>query len=434
MNAHDIAFKEAENEVVLKIVYLSPYFWPEEIGSAPYCTDLARLLRGKGHDLNVVAFRPHYPKPEPFIAWADGSRDSEEYYGVNIARVPNKGRAKGGAFDRLKNDLRYLGAVVRRVVAGKISKADIVVAYVPSIFTLYAAKLVKVTRGSGIVAVVHDIESGLAKSLGLTSGRALTWMMRLVERVGLSFADEIIVLTEGMKSELIALGCARPITVLPIWTEAMPIKNRSPEKPLVVGYSGNFGKKQNLDQLIPLIVRLAHERPEVRVLLRGDGSEKNRIKSIVEAKNLSNVVFEPLAPSDRFVEALQSIDVHLIPQALNVANYALPSKLFSIMAAGRTFVCIAPRNTTLDKFTIQSGAGFCALPDNEEDIWGKITTLLDDSELREKLGSVGRDFVEMNMNREVVGASYESILLNLYDSLSLYSKKADLPSNIGDGV
>src|SRR6218665_3243152 len=93
-------------------------------------------------------------------------------------------------------------------------------------------------------------------------------------------------------------------------------------KPLDVGYSGNFGKKQNIDQLLPLIERLGRERPGIQVLLRGDGSEKDRLKDIIEARNISNVTFEPLAPSEKFVEALQSIDVHLIPQALNVANYA----------------------------------------------------------------------------------------------------------------
>ena len=59
------------------ILYLSPCFWPEQVGSAAYCTDLALHLQAEGHRLRVEAFRPHYPDAKHFPAWADGARDDE---------------------------------------------------------------------------------------------------------------------------------------------------------------------------------------------------------------------------------------------------------------------------------------------------------------------------------------------------------------------
>ena len=69
-----------------KIAYFSPYFWPEAIGSAPYCTDIARRLAEEGHDVNVWAFRPYYPRANLFPQWQDGSRDEETIDGLLVYR------------------------------------------------------------------------------------------------------------------------------------------------------------------------------------------------------------------------------------------------------------------------------------------------------------------------------------------------------------
>lgn len=394
----------------LRVLYLSPYFWPEEIGSAPYCSDLAFWLAGRGHDLATIAFRPHYPKPGPFVTWADGSRDDEDHEGVAISRVAVSGRGTGGVKDRLKNDLRYLFAVWRRTLTQKVGRTDVVVAYVPSIFTLYAAALVRLLHGARVVAVVHDIESGLATSLGMTSGSLLPRLMRMVERIGLFFAHEVIVLTEGMKDELTRIGCRKPITVLPIWAEVVPWSPVEAGHAPVVAYSGNFGKKQNLDQLLPLIERLWRERPEVKVILRGDGSEKARICQAIDALGIGNTKFLPLAPAEEFIAALQSVNLHLVPQALNVANYALPSKLFSIMSAGRPYVCIATPDSPLDDLATRSGAGTCVTPGSEEALWQAVVGLIDDIDRQNRFGEAGQAFIKENMNRTKIASAYEALL------------------------
>src|SRR5271156_1782435 len=151
-----------------KILYLSPYFWPEEIGSAPLCTELAVWLREHGNDVRVVAFKPHYPNPDQFRMWSDGTLDSEKLGDIPVCRVPVAGRGQGGFARRLANDLRFFWEVLRRAVFGEYNRTDVVVAYVPSVLTLYGAKVVRLVSGASILGVVHDIESGLASSLGLT--------------------------------------------------------------------------------------------------------------------------------------------------------------------------------------------------------------------------------------------------------------------------
>ncbi len=389
------------------ILYLSPYFWPEEIGSAPYSSELAVHLAARAPVI-AVTFRPHYPSIDPFGEWADGSRDRETHDGVEIQRVPVAARGAGGFKDRLRNDLRFLAQVTAGALRGRYRGTEVIVAYVPSVLTLYGAKLVAVLTGAPILAVVHDIESGLAAALGIGRGRGLLALMRFVERIGLNFAQEVVVLTDGMKTELQAIGCHRPISVIPIWGQPSASSPIDPAARPVLTYSGNFGKKQNIDQLLPLFARLTAEGRDVGIVLRGGGSELGRIQTEIAARGIQNVQFLPLVPAAEFTSTLQAANIHLVPQASNVANYALPSKLFSIMAAGRPFVCMAVKGSPLDVLATKSGAGICVPPQDDIALYAAVSALLADPASQREMGQKGQDFVRTYMNRDIILAEFSA--------------------------
>jgi colanic acid biosynthesis glycosyl transferase WcaI len=394
----------------MRILYLSPYFWPEEIGSAPYCTDLALWLRDSGHEVYVVAFRPHYPSAQLFLDWADGSHDRDQLDGVQISRVPVAGRGGGGFKDRLKNDLAFLRHVLRATIGGKFRGTDVVVAYVPSTLTLYGAFAVRLTTGARIVAVVHDIESGLAKTLGIATGSSLSFLMRLAERIGLNRAERVVALTEGMRDELRAIGCRRPVEVLSIWAAPPPAAATPPEGATVVMYSGNFGRKQNLEQLLPVFKRLCRENPAIRILLRGDGQEWAHFKSRVDDARITNADFLPLVPAADFMNCLRAAHIHLVPQAENVANYSIPSKVFSIMASGRPFISIASPGSPLDALARSSGAGICVAPKDDEALYCTISDLANDLDRQRRMGEAGRHFVDTHMNKQLILNAYEKLI------------------------
>ena len=396
-----------------RVLYLSPYFWPEEIGSAPYCRELAQHLSDRGYEVSALTFRPHYPNIEPFKAWMAGERDFETYQNIKIERVPVSPRGAGGFKDRIKNDIRYMKACIRHAIKGSYSDTDAIYAYIPSILTLYGAKALKMRSGAPIIAVVHDIESGLAHSLGITSKPLVLKMMRAIERIGLNFADYIIVLTDGMEKEIVDMGCQKAIEVLPIWSQVAEMAPIDPTAPVRVMYSGNFGKKQNLDQLLPLLSHISTTFPDVEIVMRGGGSERPRIEQEIQKRGITSAQFKELAPSEKFMASLQSANVHLVPQALNVANYALPSKLFSIMSAGRPFVCIAEKDSPLDELARHSGAGICVYPGDEARLCREVETLLVDVMRQKRMGEAGRHFVQSHMNRETILGRYDKILLQV---------------------
>lgn len=394
----------------MKILYLSPYYWPEEIGSAPYATGLAEFLASKGDSVTTVAFRPHYPSIEPYSAWQEGNLDNEIHESVSIIRVPVNERGSGGFKTRLKNDLRFFFSISKMTLQRKFKGTDVVVAYVPSIFSLFASKLVQLMTGAPIIAIVHDIESGLAHSLRITKSKTVLSIMRLIERIGLNWAHTVVVLTKGMREELENIGCRRPIEIVSIWGNSGSVTSIDPHRIPVLTYSGNFGKKQNIDQLFPLIEHLDEIESPAKIILRGDGSERTRIENEVKNRKLGNVEFADLVPANQFIATLQEANIHLVPQATNVANYALPSKLFSIMSAGRPFVCIAKESSPLDELAKESGAGICIDPSDHEGLKVEVTALLSDPGKQQEMGHRGQSFIRNQMNREDILNRLEGLI------------------------
>ncbi|MFP1133211.1 glycosyltransferase family 4 protein [Asticcacaulis sp. W401b] len=393
----------------MKVIYLSPYFWPEVIGSAKYCTDVAQYLAGRKHDVIAYAFRPHYPTVDGFEAWRDGSRDKERYEGITLYRVPSVQRKNGGFGARFKNDFTFFSRIVIAAFSKESQGADVVVAYIPSILTALSGYIISLIRGARLIVVVHDIESGLAKSLGIVTMPLLVKFMSFLEKIVLNRADRIIVLTDGMRKYLIRNGVRREIIVLPIWSTLSELKSEQ-KKSISIGYSGNFGKKQNIDQILPLIKDIGDKYSNSQIILRGNGSEKARIIQEIDKFDIKNVQFLDLAPTEKLSAALQEIDIHLVPQAVDTGDYAVPSKLVSIMAVGRPFVCIAEAGSTIDMISKESGAGICVPNGNYAMLFSAVAELFEDSEKRSEMGRKGQDYVRLHLDREIIMEKYAGVI------------------------
>jgi colanic acid biosynthesis glycosyl transferase WcaI len=392
-------------------VIIAQYFWPEPIGSAPYCSDLAEWLAKNGHEVRVITSRPHYPAPGLYPQWHDGSRDREKYGNASVVRVKGNHRFGSGLFGRLANDLVFTIQALRKCMSKDLRETvGVVACFVPSVLALFPARWLARRAQASLVVIIHDIESGLASSLGIARLRPVIALMRFVERVAFSMATQIVVLSEAMGAEIVALGVTRPVSVLPIWTSVPDDEEDVEPRPFTAMYSGNFGKKQNLDQLIPVIEALHRDKAPIQFVMQGDGSERQRLQSRLLEMKLGNVEFRDLVPAVELVRSLRSADVHLVPQALKVAPYAIPSKVFGIMGAARPFIAVAEDGSPLHTLAIESGGGVCVRPGDDQAFMSALTRLSQDGSLRREMGRRGRDYVMRHMLREQVLQQYGALL------------------------
>ena len=374
-------------------LFVTQYYRPELIGSGPYCGDMAEWLT---HELEVrvLTGRPHYPGDAIFADYRSGNHDREMLDGVSVTRVPNRVAGGGGALRRMTVDAHFLMRSLFELVRGRVHRQSHVVSLCPSILTVILGAIMT-RKGGRHVAVIHDIESGLAAGLGMVGGGAVLSCLRMVERVALNRADLVLVLSENMRQQLLDRGVRVPIKVLPIWIDTDKIfpNDRRCAQPMTVIYSGNFGKKQSLAQILDLASLLQTACPAIRMVLRGEGREARGLIETAQSLGLRNMEFRPLLPPSRLNEALSEGDIHLVPQNPQAADYAVPSKIFAIMAAGRPFIATAEPGSLLHQMQRDTGAFLCVPPNNPAAFADAVLQLAQDDGLRAELGARGRAHV-----------------------------------------
>ena len=377
-----------------RVLFVTRYYWPELIGSAPFSTDIAEWLAKHGRESTVVSGLPHYPDTAVFAAYRNGRLNRETVGGVDVERLRVGPPRGSSARARIANEAEFLLRGLAALASGRLKRHSVVLALCPSILSV--ALGVAARRRHGVcVAVVHDIQSGLAEKLGMGGGR-LAGFMRSCERAVLNRTDLVVVLSAEMKDQLRQIGVTTPIEVVPLWVDTDQLQ-AIPEVAgtgIKVLYSGNLGRKQGLGQVVELARELATRRTDIEFVLRGNGNQAADLMADIARLGLTNIRLVELQPSEALGTALAAGDIHLVPQRPDAAAFAVPSKVFNIMAVGRPFVATALPDSVLGRLQRQSGAFLCVPPDDPVSFAKAIIELADDSRLRQELGRRGREFVE----------------------------------------
>lgn len=395
----------------IELLMVSLNFHPEPTGTAAPIADLTWWLAENGHDVRVAAARPHYPEGRVFDGYRRGARDRETVNDAAVRRFAIPVSAKRGMLQRLASELTFALQLLRARLTGGVAPAPYVISVSPSIFNVAMAALFR-RRGGRFLVIVYDIQSSLGASLAMGLGGVLLQGLRRVERYAFNRADVIVTLSEAMEQSLRELGVHAPVHILP---PQIDIKEFDPapapaDMPPTVVYSGNFGRKQGLEQVLRMASVLAERGHPARIVLRGDGDQRAGLQALKAELGLTNVAFEPLVPREQLAASFAAGLVHLIPQIPDGGDFAVPSKAFSIMAAARPFVCTALPGSSLDTLARSTNAGLSVPPDDPVAFADAVAALLADPERRARMGAAGRAYAAAHADREVICAEMLRLL------------------------
>lgn len=375
------------------VLMISQYYRPEPIGSGPFCTDLAEALAASGRRVQVLTARPHYPHGIVYDAYRNGLLDEQCLNDVHVFRVPAYLKPRGSVLDRLLNETSFALNGANALRRGTVPRAGIVVALCPSVFTVLLATTLR-RKGARCIALVHDIQSGIAEGLGMVAG-GIGGGLRQLERTAFNRCDALVVLSEEMRERLQRLGVHRPIIVHPIWidTDAIEATPAGDGAARLALYSGNFGRKQGLMQIVDAASELSRRKAGISIRMRGNGSERRNLEQEIRERGLTNIEICDLLPTEQLSAGLAEGDIHLVPQDPTAADYAVPSKIYGIMAAGRPFVATAQPGSTLWRLQEETGAFLCVPPNDPVALTEALVSLAGDGDRRRLLGRRARDYV-----------------------------------------
>jgi len=162
------------------------------------------------------------------------------------------------------------------------------------------------------------------------------------------------------------------------------------------------------------VVAAARQLPDptdIRLVINGEGSRRAELDA--DASELPNVTLVDYQPPERLPELLAAGDVHLVLLKKGLASVSVPSKLYSILSAGRPVIASVDAGTEVDRVVTRTGAG-AAVPAGDLDSFVRaVLQFADDPRARHAAGAAGRRFAEGWLSAAEVAEAYEDLFEEL---------------------
>jgi glycosyltransferase involved in cell wall biosynthesis len=157
----------------------------------------------------------------------------------------------------------------------------------------------------------------------------------------------------------------------------------------VVLFAGWFKMPSGVIDLLRAFEILARQRPNVSLLLVGDGVLMPQVKRFIAERRPPNVVMTGLVPREQFRIYQQLADVVVTPEIRSLFNeLGAPLKLFECLASGKPTV--ATRITSHQAIVRDGQNGYLVEPEDPEDIARGLSRALDAPDAAE-VGRRGRE-------------------------------------------
>ncbi len=377
----------------MHILLLNEYYPPDTSATAKMAAQVAETL-AQSHDVTVVAGRPSYD-PDEFYPFAFLRRDTRNH--VCVERVGSTAYPRHQMRRRVSNYLSYLALAVPRALA---IHADVVLAMTDPPVAGIAGAFIAQMGHRPFVYNIRDLYPDMA--IGGDIIRPSSWVERWekMHRRALRQAARVIVLGEDMRERILSKGIEpdRVVVVrdgtsfpafLPATTDPIVKEIRSGFA-FVALHAGNLGFYGAWETLLEAAKILGNEN--TGLVFIGDGA--NRAALQASATNVPNIRFLPFRPAEQVPHVMMAGDVHIVTVRRSLEGVVVPSKLYSILAAGRPVLAVAAAESDAARIVRESGCGLTADPDDPAAVAAAIRSLRSDPGRLAEMGRRARETAE----------------------------------------
>lgn len=403
----------------MKLVVLTPHFAPDVAPTGAVIDRIAAELVELGHEIQVITSLPWYREHRIEPGYEGKLVRREKTLWGEIVRVhPFPTDDKNNIMRRAASFTGFSAVV--GAVGARGGPVDGVLAVSPPLTLGLDGWLISSARRASFVFNIQDVYPDIAVELGLLTNRAVIKASRRLERFCYRRADAITVLSDDLRANLSA-KTPNPgkIHVIPNFVDTERIKPLDRENGYrrefgligrtVVMYAGNVGFSQSLELMLDAAAALVEE--DVVFVINGQGARRDDLQK--KARGLGNVRFIDMQPPERLPEVLAAADIHVVPLKKGLAASSVPSKTYSILAAGRPWIASVDPGSEVARLAERSGAGVAIPPDDPEAFTKALTRLLEHPKEGRAMGARGRSFVEGWASPGAVARAYEELFLSL---------------------
>jgi colanic acid biosynthesis glycosyl transferase WcaI len=407
----------------LRLAVLCPHFAPDNAPTGEVMTRIVTELAALGHEVHVVTALPWYRTHQIEDGWepsgVHGWIRREIVPWGSITRVhPFPGSDKRNLWRRAAGFAGF------SVLAGLASlpggRVDAVIAMSPPLTMGLTGWATHLVRRGPLVFNIQDVFPDAAVRTGAITDRRIIALASWLERLSYHRAAVVTVLSDDLRDNVAAKvrqGARDRVHVIPNFVDTAFI---TPGERLtsyrtelgigdepVVMYAGNVGFSQSLD----LVLAAARALPHATFVINGDGAARATLEAA--AADLPNVRFAGYQPKERLPEVLASADVHVVPLKAGLGNVSVPSKTYSILAAGRPVLAAIDLDSEVPRMLAASGGGVVVEPDRADAFVAALGALLADPAGAAEMGARGRQWVERAASPRAVAEAYAKLVVEL---------------------
>jgi colanic acid biosynthesis glycosyl transferase WcaI len=410
-----------------RFVVLCPHFAPDIAPTGRVMTHIVEQWAALGHEIHVVTSLPWYREHRIEDGWGGKLVCKEVTPWGSITRInPFPAKSKTNLVDRALSFVAFsVIAGVCAVLVGRRSaskRVDAVVAMSPPLTLGTVGWIAARLRRTRLIFNVQDVFPDAVVATGAITNSTVIALASWLERFTYRRSHAVVVLSDDLQRNVRAKLSSRHASRVHVIENFVDTKGVTPRDRMtayrtelgiggevVVMYAGNVGFSQSLENL----VEFARRTPSVTVLINGDGAALQSLRAL--AIGVTNVRFGGYQPEPRLGEVLATGDIHVVPLRAGLAAVSVPSKTYSILAAGRPVVAAVDAGTEIDRLLERAAAGLSVPPDDAESLCTALSRLAVDAPRRDQMGANGRNYVERHVTARDVAEAYVRLLP---DSLS----------------
>ena len=410
----------------MRLLVLTPHLRPDSAPTGVVVSAIVDGLTGAGHDVHVVTSLPWYREHRVEDRWRGRLVRRGHHGTATVTRLHPFPTDKGNLVARA---LGFIGLTGLATVAGLAARGpfDGVIAVSPPLTFGAAGWLLALRHRCPLVFNVQDVFPDVAVEVGaIGSPRAIAFF-RWLERATYRRADAVTVLSDDLAANVsrkvdVADGTGRRpvVRVVPNFVDTDSIRpadrmtryrvEHGLGDRTVVMYAGNLGHSQSLDLVVAAADR-HRDRHDLVYVVNGGGVRADDLRAA--AAQRENLVVVDYQPADRVPEVLASADLHLVPLRTGLGESSVPSKTYSILAAGRPLVASIDEESEVARVVVEAGAGLAVPPDDVEALVEAVEVLVADPERRIRMGEAGRRWAEAWRSPDQVAVTYAELVAEL---------------------